>query len=160
MSIIKKYIASYILKENNQANKNISSLFLKSILVKDSEGYLLEESYIEEDHELDELVRTGNCEDEFFKQVYESILNNGFKYFARGTGRIVFTHIQAPNLIFKLVIPGEETDENISETAKEKAMMKTYPHLFGMLYNISGNIPKLFNNVFCEFKSILWDHFI
>jgi hypothetical protein len=146
MSIIKKYIVNYLLKENIQDNKNISSLFLKSILVKDSEGYLLEEAYIEDDHELDDLIRTGNCEDEFFKQVYESILSNGFKYFARGTGRIVFTHPQAPNLIFKLVIPGEETDENIKETAKEKAMMKKHSHLFGNLYTVSGNIPRLFNN--------------
>jgi len=146
MSIIKKYIVNYLLKENIQDNKNISSLFLKSILIQDEHGYLLEEGYIEDDHELDDLIRTGNCEDEFFKQVYESVLSNGFKYFARGTGRIVFTHPQAPNLIFKLVIPGEETDDNISETAKEKAMMKEHPHLFGSLYNISGNIPRLFNN--------------
>lgn len=146
MKIIKEYITSYLLKENIQANKTIASLFLKSILVKDTEGYLLEEAFLEGENEVEELVRTGNCEDDFFRQVYESILNNGFKYFARGTGRIVFTHVQAPDLIFKLIIPGEETDENIAETAKEKAMMQAHPHLYGSLYNISGNIPRLFNS--------------
>jgi len=146
MSIIKRYITSYLLKENIQANKKISSLFLKSILVQDSEGYLIEEAFLESENEVKELVQTGNCEDEFFKKVYESILSNGFEYFARGTGRIVFTHNQAPNLVFKLIIPGEETNENIAETAKEKAMMQSHPHLFGQLYKMSGNIPKLFNN--------------
>ena len=146
MSIIKKYITSYLLKENVQANKKISSLFLKSILIQDSDGYLIEEAFLEGENEVEELVQTGNCEDEFFKQVYESILSNGFKYFARGTGRIVFTHTQAPDLIFKLIIPGEETDENIAETAKEKAMMQSHPHLYGIHYKMSGSIPKLFNN--------------
>ena len=146
MSILKKYIANYLLKENTQNSNAIADLFLESILVEDKEGPLLEEAYIKDDHELDDIIQTGNCDDEFFKKVYESILSNGFKYFARGTGRIVFSHDQAPDLIFKLIIPGKETYENIKETAKEKAMMKEHSHLFGSLYNISGNIPRLFNN--------------
>ena len=31
MSVIKKYIASYLIKENFQGNEQISNLFLKSI---------------------------------------------------------------------------------------------------------------------------------
>lgn len=150
MSIIRKYIANYLLKENTQNNNTIANLFLKSILIQDEYGYLIQEAFIEDEKEIEELVYPGSYEkispDQIFRQVYESILSNGFKYFARGTGRIVFSHDQAPDLIFKLIIPGEETYANIKETAKEKAMMKKHSHLFGSLYNISGNIPRLFNN--------------
>jgi|11_taG_2_1085331.scaffolds.fasta_scaffold04201_1 hypothetical protein len=146
MPLIKNYIANYLLRENIQKNQQVSMMFINSLLVKDEDGYLLEEAYIEEERELNQLIDTGVCEDTFFQKVYESILSSGFKYFAKGSGRIVFTHNQAPNLIFKLVIPGEELDGNIAETRKEKEMMLRHPHLFGELYNVKGNIPSLFNN--------------
>lgn len=116
--ILEKYIRLSLF-ENIQ---NVHKLFIDAISISDEYGPKLLESLCTSS-DVQDLIRTGECEDEYFTEVYQSILSKGFKLFAQGSGRLVFSHDNSPEVLYKLVIPNEdELDENLEETAREKSL--------------------------------------
>ena len=117
-NILESYIR-LILLENIQ---NTYNLFIDAISISDEYGPKLLEALCNSS-DVQELVRTGKCSDTYFTEVYQSVLSKGFKLFAQGSGRLVFSHESSPDVLFKLVIPDEdEIDDNLEETSREKTL--------------------------------------
>lgn len=136
MKNLKKYIK---LITEDISKESVIKGFIDAISIKDESGFILLESLLYEG-DIEALIESNECEDEFFTKIWKELKNKGFRLFAKGTGRLAFVHDKAEGLIFKLVIPHEEElEENLDETRYEKEMMKKHSSLFGSLYDFKAN---------------------
>lgn len=127
IKVIKQYVTAKLSEGFNSSRSAKSEAaviesFVLAISLKDesSPDPLLLDSLVSES-DLRSLFATGQCDDELFESVYSDILSRGFRKLGSGTGRIVFEHDDAEDLVFKLVIPDEdELEDNLLETDKEK----------------------------------------